>query len=123
MITGIVNPDYEAVIHLWVQGPAGQEHEVDAIIDTGFNGFLTLPPVLVAALGLTRLSRGRAILANGTEDIFDIYGATVLWDSQPRYVETDAVDTIPLVGMSLLDGYDLHLQVMAGGRVAIQPSL
>ncbi len=120
MITGFVNPDYEAVIHLLVQDPAGQEREVNAVIDTGFNGFLTLPPILIAALGLTRLSRGRAILANGTEDIFDIYGATVLWDGQLRYVETDAVDTTPLVGMALLNGYDLHIQVMDGGRVAIQ---
>ena len=120
MITGIVNPDYEAVIHLLVQGPAGQEREINAVIDTGFNGFLTLPPILIAALGLTRLSRGRAILANGTEDIFDIYGVTVLWDGQPRYIETDAVDTTPLVGMALLNGYDLHIQVMDGGRVAIQ---
>lgn len=120
MITGIVNPDYEAVIHLLVQGPAGQEREINAVIDTGFNGFLTLPPILITALGLTRLSRGRAILANGAEDIFDIYGATVLWDGQPRYVETDAVDTTPLVGMALLNGYDLRIQVMNGGRVDIQ---
>jgi hypothetical protein len=35
---------------------------------------------------------------------------TVLWDGQQRYVEADAVDTTPLVGMSLLDGYDLHIQ-------------
>jgi len=45
---------------------------------------------------------------------------TVLWDGQPQYVEADAVDTIPLVGMSLLDGYNLHIQVTAGGQVVIQ---
>ena len=120
MITGVVNTDYEAVISLQVQGPSGQEREVHAVIDTGFNGFLTLPPVLVTALGLTRLSRGRAILANGLEDIFDIYGVTVLWDGQPRYIETDSVDTTPLVGMALLKGYDLHIQVVDSGRVVIQ---
>lgn len=120
MITGVVNTDYEAIIRLQVQGPSGQEREVHAVIDTGFNGFLTLPPVLVTALGLTRVSRGRAILANGLEDIFDIYGVTVLWDGQPRYIETDSVDTTPLVGMALLKGYDLHIQVMDSGRVVIQ---
>lgn len=120
MITGVVNADYEAVIRLRLQGPMGQEREVDAIIDTGFNGFLTLSPALVTALGLTRLSRGRVILANGREELFDIYGVTVLWDGQPRYVEADAVDTTPLVGMALLNGYDLYVQVMDGGRVVIQ---
>jgi len=122
MITGTVNADYEAVIRLQVQGPTGHAHDVDALIDTGFNGFLTLPPALVTALGLTRRSRGRAQLANGSEELFDIYGVTVLWDGQPRYVEADAVDTTPLVGMSLLDGYDLHIQVAAGGQVVIQAS-
>jgi clan AA aspartic protease len=122
MITGTVNADYEAVIRLRVQGPTGPAHEVDAIIDTGFNGFLTLPPALVIALRLIRRSRGRALLANGSEELFDIYGVTVLWDGQQRYVEADAVDTTPLVGMSLLDGYDLHIQVADGGQVVIQAS-
>ena len=35
MITGTVNADYEAVIRLFVQGPTGPAHEIDAIIDTG----------------------------------------------------------------------------------------
>jgi predicted aspartyl protease len=68
MIAGTVNADYEAVIRLHVQGPSGLAHEVDAIIDTGFNGFLTLPPALVTALGLIRLSRGRALLANAARN-------------------------------------------------------
>ena len=82
MITETVNADYEAVIRLFVQGPAGPAREVDAIIDTGFNGFLTLPPALVTALGLMRRSRGRVLLTNGSEEVFDIYGVTVLWDGQ-----------------------------------------
>jgi predicted aspartyl protease len=43
MIVGVVTDDYQAVIHLVVRGPAGQEIEIDAIIDTGFDGWLSLP--------------------------------------------------------------------------------
>lgn len=119
MIRGTVNTDREAVIRLVLRGRSGQEQETEAVNDTGFNGFLTLPSALVTVLDLTRLSRGRATLANGSEELFDIYGATVIWDGQPRYVETDAVGTVPLVGMSLLYGYDLHVQAVDGGSVTI----
>lgn len=44
MITGVANANYEATIPLVVQAIYGQEEAVEAIIDTGFTGSLTLPP-------------------------------------------------------------------------------
>ena len=52
MITGTVTPDREAVLRLAIRDASGQEHEQTVIIDTGYNGWLTLPPNLVASLGL-----------------------------------------------------------------------
>ena len=120
MIEGVVNGAYEPVITLAVQGQSGQSREIEAVVDTGFNGFLTLPTALVSELGLPFVSVGRATLADGSEIAYDVYGATVLWDGQALYVEADAADSIPLVGMMLLDGHDLSIQVREGGRVVIQ---
>ena len=120
MIEGVVNAAYEAVVSLTVDGPAGQTRDMEAVVDTGFNGFLTLPPAAVAELGLPFVSIGRATLADGSEISYGIYGVTVLWDSQRIYIEADAADTTPLVGMLLLDGHDLSVQVRNGGRVVIQ---
>ena len=53
MITGVVTTDREAIIQLEVHGPALQIEVVDAIIDTGFDGWLSLPPALIGQLGLT----------------------------------------------------------------------
>ena len=121
MIEGTVNGYLEAVVRLTLRGPAGQERDIDAVIDTGFSGFLTLPPTIVEELGLPFLSLGDAILANGEEETFSVHGVTVVWDGVTRSVEAGAVGLDPLMGMSLLDTHSLYVEVSAGGPVIIQP--
>ena len=120
MIEGVVNAVREAVVPLAVAGPAGRTRPIDAVIDTGFSGFLTLPAALVSELQLPFVTRGRATLDNGSEDFFDIHNAVVIWDGQPRRILTDVADTVPLAGMSLLDGHSLYIEVEEGGRVTIR---
>jgi len=120
MMTGIVTPFYQATIRLTVRGPAGHEQEIEAVIDTGFDGALSLSPAYITALGLPWCRRGRALLADGTESLFDIYEATVVWDGIPRRVAVDAADIDPLVGMRLLDGYELTIQAVVSGQVFIK---
>ena len=119
MINGYVTVYREAIISLSVQGPEGQSREIDAVIDTGFNGFLTLPPSLIQELGLAW--RRRAMLADGSDSLFDIYEATVTWDDRLRRIAVDEVNSDPLIGMSLLYGYELTVQVVDRGRVVINP--
>jgi predicted aspartyl protease len=67
MITGVVTPFYEATIRLIMRGLSGQEQEIEAVIDTGFDGALTLPLADITVLGLPWRRRGRALLADGSE--------------------------------------------------------
>ncbi len=120
MIEGMVNSAYEAVIPLSLQGQTDQAQQVEAVIDTGFTGFLTLPPSLVAEWGLVFKGTSEGTLADGSRVSFDAYDATVLWEGSPRVVLVDEADTTPLVGMLLLDRHDLSIQVRDGGRVVIQ---
>ena len=120
MIEGFVNASLEAVVLLTLRGPGGQAREVNAVIDTGYSGSLTLPPSLVAELELPYVLSSRAILADDTEVGFSVYRVTALWDSSPRHIEADAVGSTPLVGMSLLDRHNLSIDVEDGGRVVIQ---
>lgn len=120
MMTGVVNAYLEALVRLTVRGPGGQEQEIEPVIDTGFDGALSLPPTRIDALGLPWRRRGRALLADGSESVFDIYEATIMWDGAPRRIAVDAADTDPLLGMALLYRYELTLQVVEGGRVIIQ---
>ncbi|MCY3919098.1 MAG: clan AA aspartic protease [Chloroflexi bacterium] len=120
MIEGVVNDAKEAVVPLTLRGSAGRTLSIDAIIDTGFGGFLTLPPALVAELGLPYEGMGRATLGDGSEITFPYYDVTVLWDGDPKYGLADAADTTPLVGMSLLDSHSLYVEIEVGGRVVIE---
>lgn len=70
MITGVVTSSYQATIRLIVRGPTGQAEEIDAVIDTGFDGALSLPPPDIVILGLPWRRRGRALLADGSTSLF-----------------------------------------------------
>ena len=121
MITGHVTAYREAVISLNVRGPRNQEREIEAVVDTGFNGFLTLPASLIKELDLVWRRRGRAVLADGSDSVFDIYEAIVRWNNRPRRIAVDEAECDPLVGMSLLYGCELTVQVVDRGLVSIYP--
>jgi len=120
MITGTVNADREAVIRLGVRDVNGHGHDCDAIVDTGFNGWLTLPPGFIAMLGLRWMRVGTAVLADGRQAFFDIYEAAVLWDGQPMMIPVDEAASEPLLGMSLMYGYELNIQTVGGGAVTLK---
>jgi clan AA aspartic protease len=119
MRTGVVR-DGEARIRLRVRGPGGQTQEIEAVIDTGYTAWLTLPPALVAAVGLPWLCFDRGLLADGSDSVFDVYDATVVWDRRSRRIPVHEADADPLVGMALLEGYELNVQVRQRGKVTIK---
>ena len=119
MITGVVQ-SREGRIQLTVRGPRNQERKIEAVIDTGYNAALALPPSLVASLGLRWKTFGRGILGDGSECLFDVYVGTVVWDGNERRVLVDEADTEPLVGMALLTGYELKMEVRSRGKVTIK---
>lgn len=120
MITGTVNASLEPSVQLVLQDASGQPLTVDAMIDTGFNGFVTLSPGLIASLGLTRLYQTRCLTADGNIQLFDVYSVNVVWEGQVRKVDVQAVDAHALIGMALLQGSDLRMEVIPGGKVEIQ---
>ena len=120
MIRGVVNAAYEPVVTLSFLDPEGRPRDIEAVVDTGYSGFLTLPTTVVAELGLPFAYIGQPFLANDAEVDFDVHFVTVLWDGRPRDIEADATGSTPLLGMLLLDGHNLSIEVENGGSVAIQ---
>ena len=119
MITGEVNADLEPTIPMVVRGTNGEEHQISAVIDTGFTGYLTLPSAMVTILDLEWLSLEDALLGDGSIHSFDVYGATVIWDGEAREVEVNLTETGPLIGMAMLFRNTLHIEAVIGGLVRI----
>jgi clan AA aspartic protease len=120
MVTGTVNARYEMIIKLPLRNSTGQLHEIEAVLDSGFTGSLTLPPSLIISLGLPWRSRSSAILANGLVEEIDIHAGTIVWDGISRPILIQALDNVPLLGMALLVGHDLRARVAEGGLVQIE---
>ena len=118
MIRGVVTR-YEGIVRLSVFGRRGQRETVEAVVDTGYDGFLTLPPTMIRELELEWLSNGHAILADGSECLFDLHEGEVIWDRRHMLIQIDSSDATPLVGMRLLEGFELTMQVRQDGPVLI----
>jgi clan AA aspartic protease len=122
MMTGIVTSDREATLRVIVHGPTGQEQVVDAVVDTGFNGFLTLPNSLITLLDLPYYGQALAMLGDGGCVSLGKYKAAVIWDGREREVLVLEADGGALIGMSLLYGSRMILDVVEGGRLSIETS-
>jgi clan AA aspartic protease len=135
MIYGVVNLRREATLPLVIgeglsppsKGGActprnsnGQRQLIDTVIDTGFSGFLSLPSAIITQLALPWSASDIATLGDGSETLFDLYTATVIWDGQYREIYIAESETEPLLGMGLLYGYRLQVDNIEGGSVKIE---
>ncbi len=119
MIRGTVR-NREALIELEVSDSGQPVAKLEAVIDTGYNGYLTLPYDLVTALQLPFAGHRRGTLADGSVTRLDVYLASVVWHGQQKDVLISQAAGTPLVGMSLLAGSRLTMDVIDGGEVTIK---
>ena len=123
MIAGKITANREAIIELEVIGSNQKREKVEAAIDTGFNGYLTLPNDLINYLKLQLAGSRHVTLGDGNVVVLDMYLTKVLWHGQEREVLTLQADGGPLIGMSLLYGNRVMLDVIDNGDVTIDSLL
>jgi len=123
MITGTVNARGEAIVRIVVGDLGAQRSVVDAIIDTGYTGFLTLPPSIIIALNLSWRGSEEGTLGDGSTRMFDVYSATLHWDGAFRTIKVNELDTDSLLGVGLLYGYEVCIQTINQGMVTIKALL
>lgn len=120
MIRGKISSDLVPSIPLTLLSDSGYRREIQAVLDTGFNSELTVPSRLIGEFGMKPLGNVRMFLGDGSEHLCPTYEATIEWDGLPMVVVAEACDLAPMVGMSLLRGYRVIMDVEPDGELTIE---
>ena len=120
MIRGVLNDRLEPMVVLEISSGDGRFHPVNALLDTGFGGYLTLPSDTVARLGLEHAEWIPMILANGEEIEASAHAGAAKWFGEERSIDVIAMDGPALLGMRLLAGCKLTIRAHPGGEALIE---
>ena len=99
--------------------PNDPDFTLEFVVDTGFEGALTLPLAAIIALVLPLYADIKASLADGTSVSVDVYIGTIVWDGVELEVAALAMGTRPLLGTALLENRILEADFREGGLVRI----
>ena len=119
MLSGRVNSEREALLDLEIHGD-DKMVRLSAVIDTGYDGFLTLPRLIIEELDLPYLGPAQAVLGDGNATRLDVYVARVHWHDAERDVLVLEAEGGVLVGMAMLSGSRLAMDVEHEGAVSIR---
>lgn len=97
--------------------------EIGFVVDTGFEGFLTLPPEAVVKLGLPYIAKIQANLADNSKIATNAHAITIVWNGVERDVIVLAMGRRPLIGTALLEDYHLSIDFYEGGTVLVDEIL
>ena len=122
MKIGTVDSSGEALVPLTVEGlgSGGQQRDITALLDTGFNGFLALPPALIGELDLEQISREQYMTAGGAMHFTGVYEAVVVFGERRLLVDEIVEAAEPLVGVGLLWEFKVCLGSREGGDVTLE---
>lgn len=112
---GYVDNNLRALTRISVSASTdGPRTEMDAWIDTAFNGTLVLPRTRIAELRLVKESSAEAVLANGHLVELETFACFLDWFGKTFETQIVANDgEYPLLGTMLLDGHHLMIDYQA----------
>ena len=120
MTRGEVSGDQQVLVTVEINNADGHPHPVDVVMDTGFTGYLALPADTIQQLGLSWVGRRTLELANGELLEFEAYLAVISWHEYLTDVLVLRTDDVSLLGLSLLWGSRITLDVTTQGEVSVE---
>ena len=120
MIRGRVDAQRQARVQLEVQRGDKRYETIETVVDTGFDGHLTLPSDVIGRLNLEPDLPADVELATGSQEKVNAWFGNVLWHDRIRAVRVLEANGVPLLGMELLEDSQLTLQARINGPVLIE---
>ena len=110
----------EAKVTIDIAGDDRLFRSVEAVIDTGFTGALSLPESAAHELGLHSARAERVTLADGRSIRANVHAARILWHGQPLDARVQTLGTYAMIGTALLANCRLTIDWWDGGDVIIE---
>ena len=115
-MNGRVDGQMRALLRVPLAASAGGPRvEIEAWIDTAFNGGLALPRLAAAELALTPAASTEAVLTDGSRVLLEAFVCHLDWFGGTYRTQAVATDGAhPLLGTQLLEGRRLTIDYVAG---------
>ena len=110
-----------AYAEVLLRGPSGREARLYALVDTGYNAYVSVPSEIVNHLGLSPLGTDDVILANAGTETAGIFVGEVSWGRQSINVPVHQIGDEPTIGTALLRDHKLSIDFAPDGDVQIYP--
>ena len=118
MINGTV-VGLQARMSIFLYPPRRAEVDIECVVDTGFEGFLTLPPAVIAELALPYVAPIDANLADNSRIVTNVHQGIIFWNGVEKVIPVLAMGRRPLIGTALLEDYHLGIDFCEGGTVLV----
>jgi clan AA aspartic protease len=118
VITGRIDENLEARIGLSVKAGVGTG-EIEFLLDTGFNGHLSVTRAMVETLGLELKDVQSGITADGRLGYYETVDLNVVWHGRETTVRAQVLDEA-MLGTRMLKGCELTAVWTAGGIVTVR---
>ena len=120
-MTGEYQDNDQILVALTIGNEEGDEQKIEAVVDTGFGGYLMLTTEIVRDLALPQTDVSAAILADGSVVQLAVHEVVVVWNEEERPVPAYVGEGEPLLGMALLRGSFGMFDFFPGCLSTIEP--
>ena len=111
-----------ATIEIEIRWASDRARKFDALLDTGFNGAVSLPSKVVRELGLPLVSERTVTLGDASDVRVMVHAGIVRLADGWHRCPILATGDMPLVGMQLLEGLKVCFEAVDGGVIEIVAS-